>query len=69
MGIMAVGVLFVLILGGTPDVSFTAVAQVAEYVVVIMTLEGGGEYSACLSSCLHHWGSFGLPQRLSGHHL
>ncbi|NLY30914.1 MAG: ABC transporter permease [Firmicutes bacterium] len=42
MGIMAVGVLFVLILGGTPDVSFTAIAQVAEYVVVIMTLRWGG---------------------------
>ena len=37
-GILAVGVLFVLILGGTPDVSFTAIAQVVEYVVVLATL-------------------------------
>lgn len=37
-GILAVGVLFVLILGGTPDVSFTAIAQVAEYVVVLLFL-------------------------------
>lgn len=42
IGIMAVGVLFVLILGGSPDVSFTAIAQVTEYVVVIMTLKWGG---------------------------
>src|SRR5271157_5987740 len=42
IGIMAVGTLFVLILGGTPDVSFTAIAQVAEYAVVVMTLRWGG---------------------------
>ncbi len=42
IGIMAVGILFVLILGGTPDVSFTAIAQVAEYAVVIVTLQMGG---------------------------
>lgn len=42
IGIMAVGVLFVIILGGTPDVSFTAIAQVVEYVIVIMTLKWGG---------------------------
>lgn len=39
IGIMAVGVLFVLILSGSPDVSFTAIAQVVEYVIVIMTLK------------------------------
>lgn len=42
IGIMAVGTLFVLILGGTPDVSFTAIAQVVEYAVVVMTLAFGG---------------------------
>ena len=42
IGIMAVGTLFVLILGGTPDVSFTAIAQVVEYAVVVMTLAWGG---------------------------
>ncbi len=42
IGIMAVGELFVLILGGSPDVSFTAIAQVVEYVVVLMTLRWGG---------------------------
>jgi len=42
LGIMSVGVLFVLILEGSPDISFTAIAQVIEYVVVIMTLKWGG---------------------------
>ncbi len=42
LGIMAVGTLFVLILGGTPDVSFTAIAQVAEYAVVVVTMAWGG---------------------------
>lgn len=42
IGIMAVGTLFVLILGGTPDVSFTAIAQVVEYAVVVMTMKWGG---------------------------
>jgi len=42
LGIMAVGTLFVLILGGTPDVSFTAIAQVVEYAVTVMTLAWGG---------------------------
>ena len=42
IGIMAVGTLFVLILGGTPDVSFTAIAQVVEYAVTVMTLAWGG---------------------------
>jgi simple sugar transport system permease protein len=52
MGIMAVGVLFVLILGGTPDVSFTAIAQVAEYVVMIMALKWGGNILlAFLAAC------------------
>ena len=41
VGIMAVGTLFVLILGGT-DVSFTAIAQVVEYAVAAATLAWGG---------------------------
>lgn len=41
LGIMAVGTLFVLILGGT-DVSFTAIAQVVEYAVAVITLALGG---------------------------
>jgi simple sugar transport system permease protein len=52
-GIMAVGVLFVLILGGTPDVSFTAIAQVVEYVVVLATLRWGGDIAlALLGACV-----------------
>ena len=52
-GILAVGVLFVLILGGTPDVSFTAIAQVAEYAVVLATLRWGGNIAvALLLSCV-----------------
>ena len=51
-GILAVGVLFVLILGGTPDVSFTAIAQVAEYAVVLATLKWGGNVGiAFLMAC------------------
>lgn len=42
IGIMAVGTLFVLILGGTPDVSFTAIAQVVEYAVTVMAIAWGG---------------------------
>jgi simple sugar transport system permease protein len=42
VGIMAVGTLMVLILGGTPDVSFTAIAQVVEYFIATVTLQYGG---------------------------
>ncbi|HUX49830.1 MAG TPA: ABC transporter permease [Spirochaetia bacterium] len=53
VGIMAVGTLFVLILGGTPDVSFTAIAQVVEYAVVVMTIAwGGGIFLALLAAAL-----------------
>ena len=53
VGIMAVGTLFVLILGGTPDVSFTAIAQVVEYAVVAATLAWGGNiYLAILAAAL-----------------
>jgi simple sugar transport system permease protein len=52
MGIMSVGVLFVLILGGSPDVSFTAIAQVVQYIVVILTLNYGGNiFLAFLVAC------------------
>ena len=48
-GIMAVGVLFVLILGGTPDVSFTAIAQVVQYVIVLALLRHGGDIYVALA--------------------
>ncbi len=53
IGIMAVGTLFVLILGGTPDVSFTAIAQVAEYAIAVITLAiGGNIFFAILMACI-----------------
>jgi len=53
IGIMAVGTLFVLILGGTPDVSFTAIAQVAEYATAVITLAiGGNIFFAILMACI-----------------
>jgi simple sugar transport system permease protein len=53
VGIMAVATLFVLILGGTPDVSFTAIAQVVEYAVVAGALAWGGNiYLAILAAAL-----------------
>jgi simple sugar transport system permease protein len=53
VGIMAVGVLFVLILGGSPDVSFTAIAQVVEYVIVVATFSWGGNiYLALLAAAV-----------------
>jgi simple sugar transport system permease protein len=52
-GIMAVGVLFVLIVGGQPDVSFTAIAQVVEYAVVLATLRWGGNIAiALVGACI-----------------
>ena len=53
-GILAVGVLFVLILGGTPDVSFTAIAQVVEYAVVLAFLHfvGGNIALALMMACV-----------------
>ncbi len=51
VGIMAVGALFVLILSGSPDVSFTAIAQVAEYAVVVVIMRWGGNiYLALLAA-------------------
>lgn len=41
LGVMAIGVLFVLISGGI-DISFTAVATVAAYVMTIVTIRYGG---------------------------
>lgn len=53
IGIMAVGTLFVLILGGTPDVSFTAIAQVVEYAVVVLAIAWGGNiYLALLAAAV-----------------
>jgi simple sugar transport system permease protein len=52
IGIMSVGTLFVLILGGT-DVSFTAIAQVVEYAVVVFTMAHGGSiYLAFLEAAV-----------------
>jgi len=51
VGIMAVGALFVLVLAGSPDVSFTAIAQVVEYAIAIATLRWGGNiYVALLAA-------------------
>ena len=53
VGIMAVGTLFVIILGGPADVSFTAIAQVVEYAVVVITLAWGGNiYVALLAAAV-----------------
>jgi simple sugar transport system permease protein len=53
LGIMAVGTLFVIILGGPADVSFTAIAQVVEYAVTVMTLAWGGNiYLALLAAAV-----------------
>ena len=53
LGIMSVGVLFVLILGGQPDVSFTAIAQVVEYVVVLACIRWGGNlFTAFLAAAV-----------------
>jgi simple sugar transport system permease protein len=49
-GIMAVGVLIVLILSGSPDVSFTAIAQVVEYAVAVATLQWGGNIYLALAA-------------------
>jgi simple sugar transport system permease protein len=50
IGIMAVGALFVLILAGSPDVSFTAIAQVVEYAVAVATLRWGGNIYVALAA-------------------
>ncbi len=50
-GILSVGALVVLLSGGI-DISFTAVAQVAEYVTVVVILQYGGNlFTAFLISC------------------
>jgi len=48
VGIMAVGALIVLVLSGSPDVSFTAIAQVVEYAVVVAVMRWGGNVYAAL---------------------
>ncbi|MBS1253143.1 MAG: Ribose import permease protein RbsC [Anaerolineales bacterium] len=51
LGILAIGVLFVLISGGI-DISFTAVATVAMYVMAIATIQyGGNMLTAFLIAC------------------
>lgn len=50
VGIMAVGALFVLVLSGSPDVSFTAIAQVVEYAVAVATLRWGGNIYLALAA-------------------
>jgi simple sugar transport system permease protein len=53
VGIMAVGSLFVIILGGPADVSFTAIAQAVEYAIVVITLAWGGNiYIALLAAAV-----------------
>jgi simple sugar transport system permease protein len=48
VGIMAVGALIVLVLSGSPDVSFTAIAQVVEYAVVVAVMHWGGNIYVAL---------------------
>jgi simple sugar transport system permease protein len=53
VGIMAVGTLLVIVLGGPADVSFTAIAQVVEYAVTVMTIAWGGNiYVALLAAAI-----------------
>ena len=48
VGIMAVGALIVLVLSGSPDVSFTAIAQVVEYAVVVAVMHWSGNIYVAL---------------------
>lgn len=48
VGIMAVGALIVLVLSGSPDVSFTAIAQVVEYAAVVAVMHWGGNIYVAL---------------------
>lgn len=68
LGIMSVGTLFVLILGGT-DVSFTAIAQVAEYAVVAITLAWGGNIFAAFLIAIVIGIVLGLINGLLVHYL
>jgi len=67
VGIMAVGTLFVLILGGTPDVSFTAIAQVVEYAVAVLTLRYGGNIFSALLLAAALGGLMGLVNGVTIH--
>ncbi len=69
IGIMAVGTLFVLILGGTPDVSFTAIAQVVEYAVVVMTVAWGGNILLAILAAALMGAIMGLANGLIIHHF
>lgn len=68
LGIMAVGTLFVLILGGT-DVSFTAIAQVVEYAITVITLAWGGNIILALLAAAVMGAIMGLVNGLVIHHL
>src|SRR5207249_10708448 len=49
-GITALGVLIVLILSGSPDVSFTAIAQAVAYAVPVPTPPSGGNSHLALTA-------------------
>src|SRR2546430_17521878 len=66
-GIMAVGVLIVLILSGSPDVSFTAIAQVVEYAVAVATLQWGGNIYLALAAAAARGVLMGLVKGASVH--
>lgn len=69
-GIFAVGVLFVLILGGTPDVSFPAIAQVSQYVVVLaMMMLGGGNIFLALAFAIVLGGAMGAVNGVIIHYF
>ena len=69
IGIMAVGTLFVLILGGTPDVSFTAIAQVVEYIVAVVTLALGGNIYLAIAAAFAVGTVMGLLNGLVVHYF
>lgn len=69
VGIMAVGTLMVLILGGTPDVSFTAIAQVVEYAIATATLQYGGNIFVALLAAAALGTIMGLVNGFSIHYF
>jgi len=69
VGIMAVGVLFVLVLSGSPDVSFTAIAQVVEYAVAVATLRWGGNIYLALAAAAAMGALMGLLNGVVVHYF
>jgi simple sugar transport system permease protein len=69
IGIMAVGVLFVLVLSGSPDVSFTAIAQVVEYAVAVATLHWGGNIFLALAAAAAMGALMGLLNGVVVHYF